>query len=132
MFSDLIEQSGRPFRPIVKELLRERLTDHTCDRRSTRTWIQSSYPSFLIEPRFSEDDTLWRSDRFESSEEHAARKQTVLEDIFTSDSSQFISLTIHSYALSAILQACGSDEFRIAEGSTVAVLVRGEKVGGAD
>lgn len=57
------------------------------------------------------------------------RKQTVLEDIFSNDYSQFISLTIHSYALSAILRACGSEEFRIAEGSAIALVVRGEKVG---
>jgi broad specificity phosphatase PhoE len=129
VFSDLIEQSGRLFQPAVKELLRERLTDHTCDRRSTRTWIKSNYPSYIIEPGFAEEDTSWKPDRSEPTGEHVARKQTVLEDIFSSDYSQFISLTIHSYAMSAILRACGSEEFRIAEGSAIALVVRGEKVG---
>jgi len=112
----------------VKELLRERLTDHTCDKRSTKTLIQLNYPSFIIEPGFSESDTLWKPDQSESTDEHVARKQTVLEDIFSSDPNQFISLTIHSYALSALLRACGSAEFRIAEGAVLAIVVRGERV----
>jgi hypothetical protein len=129
VFSDLIEQSGRLFPPTVKELLRGRLTDHTYNRRSTRTWIESNYPSYIIEPGFAEEDTSWKPDRSEPMDEHVARKQTVLEDIFSNDYRQFISLTIHSYAMLAILRACESGEFRVAEGSVIALVVRGEKVG---
>lgn len=45
------------------QLLRERLTDHTCDLRSTRTWIAENYPGYDIEPCLTEMDELWRSDR---------------------------------------------------------------------
>jgi broad specificity phosphatase PhoE len=128
-FSELIQRSGRVFQPTVKELLRERLTDHTCDKRSQRSLIESRYPSFIIEPGFSEEDNLWKADRSEPRDEHVARKQAVLEDIFSSDPNQFISLTTHSYALSAILQACGSEEFRISEGAVIALLIRAERVG---
>ncbi|GAB1199508.1 hypothetical protein APSETT444_008858 [Aspergillus pseudonomiae] len=129
VFSQPMEQSGEPFQPVVKELLRERLTDHTCDKRSTRTWIEGHYPSYLIESGFSEEDLLWSPDRWESVEEHVARKQKVLEELFAQDSSSFISLTVHSYAISAILRACGYEEFRVREGSTIALLVRGDRVG---
>lgn len=123
--------AGQPFQPTVKELLRERLTDHTCDKRSTRTWIQDHYPSYIIEPGFTEEDILWRPDRWEPTDEHVARKQKVLEDIFSSDDSHFISITMHSIAMSAILQACGAEKFGIAPGSTLVLVVRGEKVGEA-
>ncbi|KOC07811.1 hypothetical protein AFLA70_311g001220 [Aspergillus flavus AF70] len=129
VFSKPMGQFREQFQPVVKELLRERLTDHTCDKRSTRAWIEGHYPSYLIEPGFSEEDLLWKPDRWESVEEHVARKQKVLEEIFAQDSSSFISMTVHSYAISAILRACGYEEFRVREGSTIALLVRGERVG---
>ncbi|KAE8377037.1 histidine phosphatase superfamily [Aspergillus bertholletiae] len=128
VFSKLMGQFREKFQPLVKELLRERLTDHTCDKRSTRTWIEGHYPCYLIEPGFSEDDRLWKPDGWESAEEHVARNQKVLEEIFDHDFGTFISLSVHSYAISAILRACGCEEFRVCEGSTIALLVRGERV----
>ncbi|OJJ31455.1 hypothetical protein ASPWEDRAFT_45385 [Aspergillus wentii DTO 134E9] len=128
VFSKIMQDSGKTFQPEVKELFRERLTDHTCDKRSTRTWIESHYPSYIIEAGLSEEDVLWKADYWESQDEHIARKQRVLEEIFATDDSQFVSLTVHSYAISAILLACNSEKFRVREGSTIALLVRGESI----
>ncbi|KAK0375296.1 phosphoglycerate mutase [Colletotrichum limetticola] len=129
-FGPLVESrgAGRDFRPLVKEGLRERLTDHTCDKRSSRSWIEGAYPRYHIEPGFTEEDRLWKADRFETTEEHVARKQLVLEEIFSTDSGQFLSLTVHSYAISAMLMVGGQEEFRVREGSSIALLVRGDKV----
>lgn len=128
VFSDAFKQKGIPLTPIVKELLRERLTDHTCDRRSSRAWIAEHYPNYVIEPGFTEKDELWRSDRWETDAEHTARKQRVLEDIFSTDDQAFLALTVHSYALSAIFEAVGAPMFRVREGTTIAMLVKAEKV----
>ncbi|CRK14317.1 hypothetical protein BN1723_016170 [Verticillium longisporum] len=122
----LLENRGHPFRPIVKELLRERMTDHTCDARSTRTSIQEAYPEYIIEPSLTETDELWKADRFESDEEHIARKQRVLEDIFSTDHSQYISLTVHSQAIQAIMQVGGAKPFKIREGTSFAVVMRAD------
>ncbi|WYZ37130.1 hypothetical protein EsH8_II_000636 [Colletotrichum jinshuiense] len=127
VFGELVKQRGKEFRPLIKEGLRERMTDHTCDKRSSKTWIKGAYPSYIFESDFTEEDQLWKADRFETTEEHVARKQIVLEEIFSTDPSQFISLTAHSYAISAILNVGGQEEFRVREGSTIAVLVRGDK-----
>ncbi|OLN86611.1 putative phosphoglycerate mutase-like protein 1 [Colletotrichum chlorophyti] len=127
-FGDLVEKRGQKFRPVIKEGLRERMTDHTCDKRSSRTWIQSAYPEYVVEPGFTENDQLWKADRFESTEEHLARKQLVLEEIFSTDSNQFVSLTVHSYAIAAILGVGGQAEFRVREGSTIAILMRGDRI----
>ncbi|GKT44430.1 putative phosphoglycerate mutase [Colletotrichum spaethianum] len=107
VFGGLIEEKGQEFRPLIKEGLRERMTDHTCDKRSPKRWIESAYPKYIIEPGFSEEDQLWKADRFETTEEHIARKQQVLDEIFSTDANQFLSLTIHSYAISAILRVGG-------------------------
>jgi broad specificity phosphatase PhoE len=130
VFSGLMKENGRPYRPIVKELLRERLTDHTCDERSSRTWIASNYPDYIIEPGFTEKDLLWRADRWETDEEHVARKQRVLDDIFATDSNPFISFTVHSYAIAAILALVGAKPFRIREGSTIPLFVKAERAAG--
>lgn len=128
VFAKIFEERRAQFRPIVKELLREMLTDHTCDRRSTRSWIEEKYPNYVIEPGFSEEDKLWTGGRWETMDEHTARKQRVLEDIFSTDEHTFVGLTVHSYAISAILRVVGLTEFRVREGSSIALLVRAEKV----
>jgi broad specificity phosphatase PhoE len=130
-FADVMEDHGAHFQPVVKELLRERLTNHTCDRRSTLSWIKEHYPNYIVEPAFSEDDLLWSSTREEAAEEHLTRKQRLLEDIFENDSNTFVELTTHSYAVSAILEAVGMPRFRVSEGSSVVLLVKAEKIGSA-
>ncbi|KAL0940394.1 phosphoglycerate mutase [Colletotrichum truncatum] len=126
-FGSLVEERGQEFTPVIKEGLRERMTDHTCDKRSSRTWIKSAYPTYTIEPGFTEEDELWKADQFEDTESHVARKQKVLDEIFSTDKNQFMSLTVHSYAIAAILQVGGQEEFRVREGSSIAILVRGER-----
>ncbi|TIC97294.1 putative phosphoglycerate mutase [Colletotrichum higginsianum] len=128
VFGGLVEERGQEFRPLVKEGLRERMTDHTCDKRSPKEWIESAYPRYFIEPGFTEEDQLWKADRFETTEEHLARKRQVLNEIFSTDASQFVSLTVHSYAIAAILGVGGQEEFRVREGSTIALLVRGDRI----
>ena len=123
-----MREGGLDLRPAVKESLRERLTNHTCDRRSSRSWIAEHYPEFIIDPAFTEEDELWRADRWESGEEHQARIQRLLEEIYESDQNTFLALTTHSYAISAILATLGMRQFRVREGSTFAILVKGENV----
>ncbi|KAI1856839.1 hypothetical protein JX265_011480 [Neoarthrinium moseri] len=128
VYTPVFNSHGRKVRPIVKELLRELLTDHTCDRRSTRSRIADSFPESIIEPGFTEEDELWNKDSTESPEEHDARKQRLLEDIFSNDSSPFVSLTTHSYALSAILRVIGAPKFRIAEATMVPLFIKAERI----
>lgn len=123
--------SGKPLGPVtVKEALRERWTMHTCDKRRTRTWIVENWgdKGFVMEDGFPEENQLCRLDREETDEEHVARKQGALEDIFESDTNEFLSLTVHSYAIRAILAVCRARDFRVREGSSIALLVKGERL----
>lgn len=129
VFAKAVEEQVIQFRPIVKELLRERLTNHTCDRRSSRGWIKEHFPNYDLEPGFSEEDRLWTGGRWESAEEHMARKHRVLEDIFATDENAFVALTVHSYAISAILGVIRLAEFRVQEGNSIAFLVKAERIG---
>ncbi|KAK7946149.1 uncharacterized protein PG986_010470 [Apiospora aurea] len=133
IYSDVLRENGRNIQPVIKENLRERLTNHTCDRRRTRSSIEKNFPKFYFEPGFKEEDTLWRarstdgSTTAETDDEHTARKQRLLEDIFDTDNSHFISLTTHSYAISGILASVGSPPLRVKEGSMLAMLIKAEK-----
>ncbi|KAH8898241.1 phosphoglycerate mutase [Thozetella sp. PMI_491] len=127
-FTPSYERQGAAFRPIVKELLRETIIEHTCDRRSSRSWIAENYPDYVIEPGFTEEDELWASHKWETIEDHIKRKQAVLEEIFSTDSNAFIALTIHSGAISAVLGALEHPEFHLQEGTSFAMLIRADKV----
>jgi broad specificity phosphatase PhoE len=128
VFQDVFDENDVPFRPVIEELLRERLTDHTCDRRSTRSWIKKEYPNYTFNPDISEVDQLWKSDRWESDDAHAARIQLLFENIFDNDDNQFVALVTHSYTISAILTVLGMRTFRMKEGSCFAILVKAEKL----
>lgn len=129
-YQDVMTQHGKPFRPVVKELLRERLTGHTCDRRSSKSWIAENYPDYCIEDGFVEDDRLWweHRDPAEGPDEHIERKQRLLEDIFATDGSPIVSLTTHSYAVTGIHRAVGCADYRVAEGTMVPLLVKAVRV----
>lgn len=129
-FSALPTPPEHPFEPTVKELLREVNGIHTCDRRSSRTYIAEHYPNYTIETGFAEEDLLWVPDLRESDSALTARLGELLEDIFSHDESIFISMTSHGGAIAAILRVVGHRPFSLRTGAVVPVLVKVEKVSG--
>jgi len=113
-----------PFVPVVKELLREALGVHTCDRRSSREDIVKNYPGYVIEEGFTEMDQLWDPDVRESNGQIRARLKTLLDGIVINDENMFISLTSHSGAISAMLHVLGHRPFELQTGSVIPVLVK--------
>ncbi|EAS34593.3 phosphoglycerate mutase [Coccidioides immitis RS] len=126
-FSTLDLPKSKPFVPTVKELLRETIGVHTCDRRSSRTYIQENYPTYIIEPGFAESDSLWVPNLRESSTAHRERLRTLLSDVFTHDNNTFISMTAHSGTIRSILGAVGHRDFALPPGAVIPVFVRVEK-----
>lgn len=119
------------FHPIVKEDLRERWTLHTCDKRRPRSWIEENWVSqgYEIEDGFAEADALGSTAEAETDEEHRVRKQRALEDIWEREQGKdVIALVMHSIALRVILEVCGANVYRVREGTSVGLLVKGEKV----
>ncbi|KAL6239839.1 hypothetical protein BDW75DRAFT_197520 [Aspergillus navahoensis] len=74
-----------PFVPTVKEGFREGISMHTCDERRSKTYIQSLFPSWVIEEGFSEEDELWSGMEAESSEAQDLRSREALDDVFFPD-----------------------------------------------
>ena len=96
---------------------------HTCDQRSSRSWITNAYPNFAIEDGFGEDDELWNPDRRETLEEHTERSISLLQDIFSNDESISVALTAHSGAIMALFAATGWKKIPVAAGVVYPLLV---------
>jgi broad specificity phosphatase PhoE len=126
-YSSLDVPSDRPFKPLVKEFMREVMGEHTCDKRSTRSVIQKTVPEWDIEPGFTEEDELWQADHRETNDEHDARTQELLDDVFTDDGRTFISFTSHSGAIASLLRVIGHRQLRVPTGGFMPTLVKATK-----
>lgn len=127
-FTGIKLPDDQPFIPLVKELLREVNGVHTCDRRSSKTYIHSEFPDYIFEAGFAENDELWNPDVRESDPAMDARLQDLLDDIFTHDDSTYISFTSHSGAISGLLRNLGHRAFPLQTGAVIPVLVKAETV----
>lgn len=134
-FSGLqLPKGSAKFNPLIKELFREGISIHTCDHRHNRSFIHALFPSWPIEPGFTEEDKLWNGITAETSAAQDVRSATVLDQVFfTSASSKkemFVSVTSHSGEISSILRVIGHRTFSLNTGAVIPVLVRAEKKGG--
>lgn len=103
-FSGLKLRARHPFVPEVKELFREGISGHTCDRRGSKTYIQDNFPDYRIEPGFTENDELWEALHGETNTDQDIRSTTVLDQVFSTDSSTYISITSHSGEIASLLR----------------------------
>ncbi|KAH0492086.1 hypothetical protein TgHK011_007053 [Trichoderma gracile] len=121
---------SRPFKPVIKELFRESISIHTCDRRSTKSQIHAYAPNFEFEAGFTEDDLLWRGkeDEGETSAHQVARSKEAIDDVFSHDDNTWISITSHSGEIGAILTVLNHRSFSLSTGQIIPVLVKAELV----
>ncbi|KAJ8060220.1 hypothetical protein OCU04_010563 [Sclerotinia nivalis] len=129
-FSTLPLPKSRPFKPLIKELFREGISGHTCDRRSNRTFIHESFPSYKIEKGFSENDLLWKELEGEVATDQDIRSKKVLDEVFGSDDNTWLSITSHSGEIASILRVLNHQAFRLTTGSIIPVLVKAETIHG--
>lgn len=106
-FSSLPLPASKPYKPLIKELLREALGVHTCDRRSTASHLRATYPHLSFEPGFSEQDMLWQPDYREPRSAREYRLKMLLDEVFEVDEGVFLSFTSHSGAIGAVLRSVG-------------------------
>lgn len=103
---------------------------HTCDKRRTASYIQSTFPHLTLEPGFSELDPLWQADYREPKLARRYRLATLLDEIFAHDKGTFLSFTSHSGAIGSILEVVGHRQFALETGGVIPVLVRADRVEG--
>ncbi|KAL9009502.1 MAG: hypothetical protein Q9173_005472 [Seirophora scorigena] len=122
------------YAPVVKELLREVLGVHTCNRRSPLSALRRAFPHFRFEASMAEEDELWSATHRETDGELDARMRRLLDDVFGGGDNDdddaaatFVSFTSHSGAICSLLRVLGHREFRLVTGGVLAVLVRAER-----
>ena len=111
-FTDLNLPSRYPFIPEVKELFREAIGVHTCDRRRSKSFIHENYPTYTFEAGFAEEDPLWNPITRETDSAEDARSKAVLDDVFSHDPNTYISVTSHSGTITSILRGELSNRIR--------------------
>ncbi|KAL3424490.1 phosphoglycerate mutase family protein [Phlyctema vagabunda] len=129
-FSGLPLSRDSPFTPTIKELFREVIGVHTCDRRSTRSYIAALFPDWRFEDGFQEDDQLWSPELRETGPAHDVRSRQVLDDVFTTDAKALISVTAHSGAIASLLRVLGHRVYKLGTGQIIPVFVKAEMVDG--
>jgi broad specificity phosphatase PhoE len=118
------------YKPYIKELMREALGVHTCDRRSPKSHLETTFPHLTFEPGFSEPDALWEADYREPVSARRYRLSQFLDDVFAHDGNVFLSMTSHSGAIASILEVLGHRRFALETGGVIPVVVRAERVQG--
>lgn len=130
-FSSLPLPDDAAYKPFVKELLREALGVHTCDRRTTLSALRGKHAHLAFEAGFSEADLLWRADVRESRAERRARVGLLLDEVFERDHGMVSSFTSHSGAIGCLLEVLRHREWALETGGVVPVVVRGVRIEGA-
>jgi len=125
-FSNLALPEYYPFIPTVRELFRESISIHTCDRRGNRTYIHNLFPDWRIDPSLTEQDELWNGVTAETNEAQVARSKIVLDSVFSTDDHTWISITSHSGEIGSILRVLGHQSFSLNTGAVIPVIVKAE------
>ncbi|KAF2727387.1 phosphoglycerate mutase-like protein [Polyplosphaeria fusca] len=123
-FSGLDLPKRSPFIPTIKELFREGISAHTCDRRSDKSFIHASFPAYRFERGFSEHDPYWTALHAETSVDQDIRSKKVLDDVFSNDDSTYLSITSHSGEIASLLRVLGHRTFGLSTGAAIPVLVK--------
>ncbi|SCV00467.1 LAMI_0G05248g1_1 [Lachancea mirantina] len=110
-WTSLVRDAG-PVRIEILEQLRERLGEHTCDKRVGHSVTVQEYQGAQIgrgslqleyEPNYSEPDALWRKDHRETDAEMDVRIDAALQQVLA-NADRFISITSHSGTTQALLR----------------------------
>lgn len=129
-FSSLSHPKDSPFLPTIKEMLREAMGVHTCDRRSSKSAISKLYPDWPFEEGFEENDPLWVSDLREADSAMVVRARSAMDDIFNADGNTHISISSHSGMIASLLEFIGHRKFGLGTGQVIPVLVKAERNAG--
>ncbi|KAI4254037.1 MAG: hypothetical protein LQ352_003342 [Teloschistes flavicans] len=115
-FGGLSLPSRHPFIPTVKEFFREGISGHTCDRRGSKSYIESAFPTYKIEAGFAETDQLWEAYHGETQVDQDIRSKAVLDDVFSHDDETYLSVTSHSGEIASLLRVLGHQKFSLEYG----------------
>ncbi|KAK4689916.1 hypothetical protein P7C73_g203, partial [Tremellales sp. Uapishka_1] len=115
--------------PQVWEDFREVYGSHTCDQRSSKTYIEKRFPSFEIEEGFAENDELWKADERETDQHMQFRSRRAMDRLFGPEGAEetYISITGHSAIFGQLLVVLGHQPYPLETGEMIPVAVKATK-----
>ena len=123
--------------PVVKEILRETLSLHYSDHRSSLSTIHKNFPYLLFSPlptlyansptSFPEEDPFWDFHR-ESNHMRDLRIKTALQEILTEvgDKATYVAITCHYGVIESALRVLGHEHVNVGTAGVVPVVVKME------
>lgn len=105
--------ASRPYKPVIKEMFRETIGAHTCDRRSRRSELFRLWEEergYAFEEGFAEEDELWKPLERETDEGTDDRAEKALDDVWKDDKHTWISVTAHSGMIASLLRGKGCSD----------------------
>ncbi|TFK63303.1 phosphoglycerate mutase [Pluteus cervinus] len=112
----------------VLEDCRETIGVHTCDKRRTRSYIESRFEGFIPEPSMTEEDELWTPDYRETHNEIVTRTTRVLHQVFDEEPGNFISVTAHGGVINAFMASLGRSDANLPTGGLMPVVVKATRL----
>ncbi|KAG8968970.1 hypothetical protein FRC03_005236 [Tulasnella sp. 419] len=113
-------------KPLIMENLREVLGEHTCDKRSTRSYLEAAFPTFEIEASLTEDDELWRADERETEHHLNERVKRALDQILvTCLQDTYLAIFAHGGVIRAVFHAMDHRPLAVKTGGVVPILLKG-------
>jgi len=120
-FQDILDDSKKV---LVVESARETCGQTPCDKRYPLSSIRSAFPSFNVEPHFSEEDVLGAAAERETPEEMTKRVRGFLDRVFEHDAETYISITTHGGWIHYFLRIVGHCPFALGTGAILPVVVK--------
>lgn len=110
---------------LILENCREEYGIHTCDKRSTKSSLRSTYPPpvYTFEDGFTEEDLIWAPDERETKDHIRERAKRVLDVIFSLEEA-YVSITAHGGFINGFLQAIGRPMYSLPTGGVIPVVVK--------
>jgi broad specificity phosphatase PhoE len=124
-----IKFNGSLPKTMILENCREEYGEHTCDKRRSRSVIETEFfhahsrVDFEFEDGFKENDELWTVEK-ESEVHTTSRAKAVLDRIFDEDTEEFISIMGHYGIINAFLRTLGRQRYYLPAGGVLPVVIK--------
>lgn len=119
----------KKYKPLVRENLRETYGIATESKRHDKDFIVKNWPFVNLPNDFSSPDPWWIPDKEESHQHRDYRAGLFLNDIFTNDDNQIISVTTHSGFLNSFLKVVNHRDWDMDTGAMIPLIVEASDFG---
>lgn len=115
--------------PLIKEFTRETYGIYSQNRRHNKTYIEGVSPDYKFQNGFYEQDELWKDDKDETSKYGEYRATVLFNDIFSSDSTDIISIKTHYGTILSMLKVLEHRMLSLETGQMIPVLIKASDFG---